>query len=82
MMPDPKEELLARVATLLDALGPFPPGAKRDEKWRTTDRLANKLGLFGRDAVARSQHCSRIVEQTIGRNKSFYATDVTVPNYA
>jgi hypothetical protein len=53
MMPDPEEELLARVATLLDALGPFPPGAKRDEKWRTTDQLANELGLFGRDAVAR-----------------------------
>ena len=53
MRPDPKEELLARVATLLDALGPFPPGAKRDEKWRTTDQLANELGLFGPDAVAR-----------------------------
>src|SRR5690349_9116563 len=53
MTPDPKKGLLSRVATLLDALGPFPPGAKRDEKWRTTDQLANELGLFGRDAVAR-----------------------------
>lgn len=52
MMPDPKEELLARVAILLDALGKFPPGTKRDEKWRTTDQLANELGLFGSDAVA------------------------------
>jgi hypothetical protein len=53
MMPHPKEDLLSRVATLLDALGPFPTGAKRDEKWRTTDQIANELGLFGRDAVAR-----------------------------
>jgi TIR domain len=53
MMPDSDEELLARVATSLDALGPFPSDAKRDEKWRTTDQLANELGLFGRDAVAR-----------------------------
>ena len=53
MMPNPKEDLLSRVATLLDALGPFPPDAKRDEKWRTTDQLANELGLFGCDAVAR-----------------------------
>jgi hypothetical protein len=53
MTTDPKEDLLSRVATLLDALGPFPPGAKRDEKRRTTDQLANALGLFGHDAVAR-----------------------------
>ena len=35
-MPDSDKELLARVITLLDALGPFPSDAKRDEKWRTT----------------------------------------------
>jgi hypothetical protein len=48
-----EEELLSRVAKLLDATGPFPSGALRDQKWRTTDQLANELGLFGSDAVAR-----------------------------
>jgi hypothetical protein len=46
-------ELLTRVATLLDALGPFPPGATREEKWRRTEQIANELGLFGHDAVDR-----------------------------
>jgi len=45
------EELLSRVTALLDALGPFSSGAIRDEKWRTTDQLANELELFGSDAV-------------------------------
>ncbi|MCE3225189.1 MAG: hypothetical protein K0S58_3369 [Nitrospira sp.] len=48
-----QEELLSGVAELLDAIGPFPSGAKRHEKWRTTDQLANELGLFGCAAVAR-----------------------------
>jgi hypothetical protein len=45
--------MLARVAELLDALGPFPPGSTRDKKWRTTAQLANQLGLRGVDAVTR-----------------------------
>jgi len=53
IMPGSQEELLSRVAELLDAIGPFPSGAKRDEKWRTTEQLANELKLFGRDAVTR-----------------------------
>ena len=53
MKVDPREELLSRVAALLDALGPFRSGAPREEKWRTTDQLANELALFGRDAVDR-----------------------------
>jgi TIR domain len=52
-MPGSHEELLSRVAGLLDAIGPFSSSAKRHEKWRTTDQLANELGLLGCDAVAR-----------------------------
>lgn len=48
-----EEEMLSRVAALLSALGPFSPDATRDEKWRTTDQLANELGLFGREALDR-----------------------------
>ena len=59
MIPGFQEELLSRIAGLLDAIGPFPSGAKRNEKWRTTDQLANELGLFGRDAVARLDHVLR-----------------------
>jgi TIR domain len=51
-MPDSQEELLSRVVRLLDALGRFPAGTTRDKKWRTTDQLANELGLFGCAAVA------------------------------
>jgi hypothetical protein len=50
---EPDTELLTRVTALLNALGPFPQGATRAEKWRTTDQLANELKLFGRDAVNR-----------------------------
>ncbi len=52
-MPGSQEELLSRVAGLLDVIGPFASGARRHEKWRTTDQLANELGPFGCDAVAR-----------------------------
>ena len=52
-MPGYQEELLLRVARLLDAIGPFPSGATRDEKWRTTDQIANELELYGGDAMAR-----------------------------
>jgi hypothetical protein len=65
MVPDPKEGLLARVAILLDALGPFPPAAKRDEKWRTTDQLANELDLFGRDAVDCLDQALRATRQRV-----------------
>jgi hypothetical protein len=57
-----QEELLSRVAALLDSLGPFSSGARRDEKWRTTDQLANELGLFGRDAVDRLDQVLRRYE--------------------
>src|SRR5690348_6369612 len=45
--------MLSRVAALLSALWPFSPDAARDEKWRTTDQLANELGLFGHEAIDR-----------------------------
>ena len=73
MMPDPKEELLSRVMTLLDALGPFPPDAKRGEKWRTTDQLASELGLFDRggvdqlDQVLRSHEADGLERMKIGQ---------------
>jgi hypothetical protein len=41
---DPK--LLASVAALLDKLGPFTSKTRREDKWRTTDQIANELGLF------------------------------------
>jgi hypothetical protein len=53
MIPGSQEELLLRVARLLDAIGPFPYGASRDEKWRTTDQLVNELGLSGGNAIGR-----------------------------
>jgi hypothetical protein len=58
-MPSSVEHLLSRVAGLLDAIGPFPSDAKRDEKWRTTDQLANELGLLGCDAVTRLDEALR-----------------------
>jgi hypothetical protein len=45
-------ELLAAVAALLDELK-FTPDMPREAKWRTTEQLANEMGLFGRDAVDR-----------------------------
>ena len=61
-MPRSQEDLLSYVAGLLDALGPFQSGATRDEKWRTTDQLANELELFGCDAVARLDQVLRYHE--------------------
>ena len=46
-------DLLLRVARLLDAIGPFRSGATRDQKWRTTEQLANELGLCESDGIAR-----------------------------
>lgn len=43
-MLESEDELLLRVARLLDALK-FPPDATRDQKWRTTDQIVNALGL-------------------------------------
>lgn len=37
------EDLLARSADLLDALGPFASGTRRADKWRTTEQLAHAL---------------------------------------
>lgn len=36
-------ELITELAAILDALGPFRPKARREEKWRTTEQLANDL---------------------------------------
>lgn len=62
-MPESQEELLSRVATLLDALGPFSPDATRDQKWRTTDQLSNELGLFGYEAIDRLDQLLRRHEE-------------------
>lgn len=79
MEPGSDEKLLARVAAVLDKLGPFPPGATRDAKWRTTDQLANELGLFGHEAVDRlDQLLSRHEEEGIRRLKSKLAPDRVV----
>src|SRR5262245_54367175 len=39
------KKLLARVATLLDNLGPFPDKTRREDKWRTTEQIVNELEL-------------------------------------
>jgi hypothetical protein len=40
---DADRELLKKVAAYLTDLGPFDPGARRHEKWRTTEQLAAEL---------------------------------------
>jgi hypothetical protein len=47
---DLKPTLLTRVAGLLDQLV-FTPEARREEKWRTTEQIANELGLFHADEI-------------------------------
>jgi len=45
------KKLLARVATLLDNLGPFTDKTRREDKWRTTEQIANELELFGKKNI-------------------------------
>src|SRR5215831_11413139 len=45
------KKILARVATLLDNLGPFTDKTRREDKWRTTEQIANELGLFGKSNI-------------------------------
>ncbi len=64
-------DLIKKIAQLLDALGPFLPGATRADKWRTTDQLANELKLFESDAVssldqALREHKAQVVERING----------------
>jgi hypothetical protein len=40
---DPRSELLMLVARLLDSLGPFSPGMRREDKWLTTEQIAIQL---------------------------------------
>lgn len=42
-MSDSDRELITQLAGILDDLGPFRPEARREEKWRTTEQLANDL---------------------------------------
>jgi len=42
-------EIIARVTTLLDELGPFTPQALRKDKWRTTEQLTYELRRRGCD---------------------------------
>jgi len=37
------DETIIRIASILDALGPFAKGTPRQLKWRTTEQLANQL---------------------------------------
>jgi hypothetical protein len=43
MAPPSDVKLISEIADLLDALGPIPDGAPREQKWRTTDQIANAL---------------------------------------
>jgi hypothetical protein len=47
-------KLLPRIAMLPDGLGPFKPDTPRENKWRTTEQLANELELFGRVEIDQS----------------------------
>lgn len=57
---DQESELLMRVAILLEDLGPFTPSTRREDKWRTTEQIANELELFGREEV---DHLDRMLRE-------------------
>jgi len=79
IVPEPEDELLSRVAALLSALGPFSPDTTRDEKWRTTDQLANELGMFGHEAIDRlDQVLSRHEAEGIDRLEAGLAPERVV----
>ena len=56
----PEAELLGRVVALLEDLGPFSANARREDKWRTTEQIANELDLFGAAAV---DHLDRVLRE-------------------
>jgi len=37
------DELIRRIATVLEKLGPFAKNTPRESKWMTTEQLANEL---------------------------------------